>query len=84
MGEEKIQYQQTAEVVDELVKRRVAKKAIRDIHQQVEEIDKQIHAEKRSARYLLPLILIMSILGIYFLVKLPYFSRIMSSLFNAG
>jgi hypothetical protein len=81
MGQDKLDYQQTDEVVDHIVRRRVAKKAMRDIHQQVDDIEHQIHTEKRSARYMLPLILVLLTLFFIFMVDLPQLSRFISSFF---
>jgi hypothetical protein len=81
MGQDKLDYQQSDEVVDHIVRRRVAKKVMRDIHHQVDEIEHQVQSEKRNARYMLPLILVLVTLAIIFLVDIPQVSRLISSFF---
>jgi hypothetical protein len=81
MGQDKLNYQHADEVVDHIVRRRVAKKVMRDIHHQVDEIEYQVQSEKWNARYMLPLILVLVTLAIIFLVDIPQLSRLISSFF---
>jgi hypothetical protein len=81
MGQDKQDYQHADEVVRHIVRRRVAKKVMRDIHRQVDDIEHQIQAEKRNARYLLPLILVLVVLAFFYLLDIPWLSRFISSFF---
>jgi hypothetical protein len=81
MGQDKLNHQQTDEVVEHIVRRRVAKKVIRDINLQVDDIEYQIQTEKRNARYLLPLILVLVTVTLFFLIDIPQLLRFISSLF---
>jgi hypothetical protein len=81
MGQDRLNYQHVDEVVDHIVRRRVAKKVMRDIHHQVDEIEHQLQSEKWNARYMLPLILVLVTLSIIFLVDIPQLSRLISSFF---
>jgi hypothetical protein len=81
MQQDKLDYQQTDKVVDHIVRRRVAKKVMRDIHHQVDEIEYQVQSEKWNARYMLPLLLVLVTLAIIFLVDIPQLSRLISSFF---
>lgn len=83
MNQQDQEQQQTEQVVEQLVQRRVARKALRDIYHQVDEIEQQVFSEKRNAKYLLPLGILLFVLVVIFLVKLPQISRLFSNLFNA-
>lgn len=74
-------YQQADEAVQYIVRRQVARKALHDIHQQVDEIEQQITSEKRNARYLLPLILIVLVVLLFFRVDVAQISRVFAGWF---
>lgn len=77
-----IENQQTDEVVGTMVRRRVARKVMRDLHQQVDEINQQVQSEKRNARYLLPLVLLLLLALLLLLyVDAPQLARLISSYF---
>jgi predicted neutral ceramidase superfamily lipid hydrolase len=81
MEQDKLNHQQIDEVVDHIVRRRVAKKVMRDIHHQVDDIEHQVESEKRNARYMLPLIFLLVTLTLFFLIDIPQLLRFISSLF---
>jgi predicted neutral ceramidase superfamily lipid hydrolase len=81
MRQDELDCQDTDEVVEHIVRRRVAKKVMRDIHHQVDEIEHQVQSEKRNARCMLPLVLILVALALFFLVDIPQLSRLISSFF---
>jgi predicted neutral ceramidase superfamily lipid hydrolase len=81
MEQDKLNHQQIDEVVDHIVRRRVAKKVMRDIHHQVDDIEHQVESEKRNARYILPLIFFLVTLTLFFLIDIPQLLRFISSLF---
>jgi predicted neutral ceramidase superfamily lipid hydrolase len=81
MEQDKLNHQQTDEVIDHIVRRRVAKKVMRDIHHQVDDIEHQVESEKRNARYMLPLIFLLVTLTLFFLIDIPQLLRFISSLF---
>ncbi len=81
MGEGEKTVQQGDEVVEHIVRRQVARKAMHDIHHQVEDIGQQIDSEKRNARYLLPILFVLFALALFFLLDVPQLSRLFSGWF---
>lgn len=77
-------YQQDNQsIVEHKVRRRVAIKVLRDIQQRAEEIERQVQAEKRATRYILPLVLVL--LSTSLLITLwPFIPRLLKSFINAG
>ncbi len=64
------------------VKKRVAKKVMKDIQHQVAEIDQQIQIERKSAKILLPLLLLFAVLTVALFIFWADAMRILSGLIN--
>lgn len=75
------QVQTPEEVVEFKTRRKAAQAAIRSIHRKVDEIERQVASEKRSARVLLPWLFGL-VLIILLLVYSPRIYRIVSHLLN--
>jgi ACR3 family arsenite efflux pump ArsB len=75
--------QSAEEIVDHKVKRYAARRALRIIQRQVDEIEQQIDVEKKSARILLPLLLVALLVALV-LVFSPQLYRFISHLLNVA
>ncbi len=77
-------HSQTGQEVDTLVnqkvRKRVAKKVMRDIHKQVDEIDQQIQIEQKTAKFLLPLLFFFAFIIVMLFANWADLMRLLSGL----
>jgi len=73
--------QDLEELVQYKVNKRVAKKVLRDIHHQVEEIDLEQQKQQKAGRWLIPFIILL-VLGVTILVLSPFVLRFISQGLN--
>lgn len=80
MGTQKQQDSQS--IVEHKVRRRVAKKVLRDIQHQLEDIEQQEKDENSAKKYILPVVLVLALVIILMTVW-PLILRFLSTLFGA-
>ena len=73
---------EVTELVNYKVHKRVAKKVMKDIHQQVDEIEQQAQTEKTASKVLLPLLFLLSATIISMLLFWSDTFRLVSGLIN--
>lgn len=69
--------------VEHKVRRRVAKKVLRDIQHQLAAIEQQASDENSAKKYILPVVLALAVVVIIMTVW-PVLLKLVSTLFNAG
>ena len=79
----KEQPQAVEDIVDHKIKRHLARRALRLIQRQVNEIEQQIDSEKKTARILLPVLLLLLLLALI-LVFSPQIYRFFTYLLNVA
>ena len=73
----------TDDIVEHKVRRRVAKKVLKDIQRQVEDIEQQVATEKRATRLLLPVSLLIVLVAVA-VSFWPEILRLVSALIDGG
>lgn len=75
--------QESPSIVKRKVRRRVAKKVLRDIQHEVELIEQQVNNENSASKYILPVVIALALV-IVMMTVWPSLLKFLSTLFDAG
>lgn len=73
--------EELAEIVNHKTKKKVAKKVMGDLHEQVREIEDRVEQEKRFSRYLVPLLVAVFVV-LMLVMNWPEMMRLVSAYLN--
>lgn len=74
---------ETDALVERKVRHRVARKVLKDLHRQAEDINQQVDQEKQARTFILPIVLVLTVVVILMLLW-PALLKFLSTLLNAG
>ncbi len=77
------QSQNVDAIVEHKVRRQLAKKALKDIRRQVDDIEHQVRSEHRALRFILPILLGVALLALL-ITGWPLLLKLISAGVNAG